>query len=137
MTAPAFVDTNIWFYALSTSDEVKRIAANALIDSLGTPMINGQVVRELCCNLLKKSSFDETAIQELILGLYSDCAFAPDNANIYLRAASLRQQKAFSYWDSLIVGAALEAGCETIYSEDMQHLRLVNGSLRIINPFLV
>lgn len=46
MTAPAFVDTNIWFYALSTNDEVKRIASNALIDSLGTPMINGQVVRE-------------------------------------------------------------------------------------------
>lgn len=136
MTAPVFVDTNIWFYALTTSDETKRTAANVLIDSLDTPVINGQVVRELCCNLLKKASFDEAGIQELVQMLYADCRFVADHANIYLSAAKLRQQKAFSYWDSLIIGAALEAGCGTIYSEDMQHQRLVNGSLRIINPFL-
>ena len=137
MTVPAFVDTNIWFYALSASDEAKRVAANTLIDSLEMPMINGQVVRELCTNLLKKSSFDEAGIVELIRLLHCDCRFAPENAHIHLRASGFRQQKAFSYWDSLIVGAALEAGCETLYREDMQHQRLVDGSLRIINPFLM
>jgi predicted nucleic acid-binding protein len=54
-----------------------------------------------------------------------------------LRASRLRSQQAFSYWDSLIVSAALEAGCTLLYSEDMQHGQLVEGQLRIINPFAV
>ena len=65
MTARPFVDTNVWFYALSASDEAKRLAANHLLDSLDRPIINGQVIRELCVNLLKKSSYNEPAIQEL------------------------------------------------------------------------
>lgn len=136
MTAQAFVDTNIWFYALCKSDNAKHFAANSLLDALEMPMINGQVIRELCCNLLKKSSFDEPAILNLIQLLHSDCRIAPDNANVHMRACALRRQKEFSYWDSLIVAAALEAGCDTLYSEDMQHQRWVDKSLRIINPFL-
>ena len=50
MTAPVFVDTNIWFYALSAGNEAKRLAANRLLDSLECPVINGQVIRELCAN---------------------------------------------------------------------------------------
>ncbi len=71
MAAPALVkrnarvDTNIWFYALSAGDEAKRLATNRLPDSLDRPAINSQVIRELCINLLRKSSYDEAAIQEL------------------------------------------------------------------------
>jgi hypothetical protein len=38
-------------------------------------------------------------------------------------------------WDSLIVAAALLADCDTLYSEDMQHGRLFENSLKVINPF--
>ena len=82
----------ILFYSLSAGDDVKRLAANGLIDSLVRPVINGQVIRELCINLLN--------------------------------------------WDSLIVAAALEAECTTLYSEDMQHGQNVEGQLRIINPLV-
>lgn len=41
----------------------------------------------------------------------------------------------FSVYDSLIVATALEAGCSTLYSEDMQHGQLIENRLRIINPF--
>ena len=41
----------------------------------------------------------------------------------------------FSVYDSMIVGAALEAGCDTLWSEDMHHGLLVEGRLRILNPF--
>ena len=63
MTEPDFVDTNILFYSLSAGDDAKQLAANRLLDSLVRPVINGQVIRELCINLLKKSSYDEPAIQ--------------------------------------------------------------------------
>lgn len=136
MTAPVFVDTNIWFYALSAGDEAKRLAANRLLDSLERPVVNGQVIRELCANLLKKSFYDEPAVQELVSMLHRDCRVAPESANVFLRASDLRKQQAFSYWDSLIVGAALEAGCAILYSEDMQHGQSVEGQLSIINPFV-
>lgn len=141
MTAPApvhnvWVDTNIWFYALSSGDEAKRLAANRLLDSLDRPVLNGQVIRELCINLLRKSSYDEAAIQELVSSLYCDCHVAPENIHVFLRASELRKQYSFSYWDSLIVGAALEVGCKTVYSEDMQHGQTIDGQLTIFNPFI-
>ena len=132
----SWVDTNIWFYALSSGDEAKRLSANHLLDSIERPVVNSQVIRELCINLLKKSSYDEAAIQELATSLYRDCHVAPENVSVFLRASELRKQHSFSYWDSLIVGAALEAGCETIYSEDMQHGLRVEGQLSILNPLI-
>ncbi|MBX2966861.1 MAG: hypothetical protein KF845_11995 [Cyclobacteriaceae bacterium] len=42
----------------------------------------------------------------------------------------------FQYFDSVIVASVLEAGCDTLYSENMQHGLVVDNSLRIINPFV-
>jgi predicted nucleic acid-binding protein len=41
----------------------------------------------------------------------------------------------FSYWDSLIVAAALDAGCAVLYTEDLQNGQTIDSALRIINPF--
>ena len=84
----SWVDTNIWFYALSSGDEAKRLSANHLLDSIERPVVNSQVIRELCINLLKKSSYDEAAIQELATSLYRDCHVAPEC--IYLLGAKER-----------------------------------------------
>ena len=50
-------------------------------------------------------------------------------------ASRLRQQYSFSFWDSLIIASALEAGVTLLYSEDMQDGILVAGTLEIINLF--
>ncbi|WP_295445020.1 hypothetical protein [uncultured Thiodictyon sp.] len=46
------------------------------------------------------------------------------------------QRFGFSYYDSLIVAAAQEAGCDTVYSEDLQHGQVVGPGLTVVNPFL-
>ena len=51
-------------------------------------------------------------------------------------ASQLRQTLALSFWDSLIVAAALDAGCTTLYSEDMQHGQRISDQLTIVNPLL-
>jgi len=51
-------------------------------------------------------------------------------------ALDIRERYCFSWYDSLIVAAALEAGCDTLYSEDMQDSQEINGCLRIVNPFV-
>jgi predicted nucleic acid-binding protein len=55
-------------------------------------------------------------------------------ADIVHHASSLRESYSFSYWDSLIIAAALNADCVVVYSEDMQN-GLHIDNLTIINPF--
>ena len=50
-------------------------------------------------------------------------------------ASELREAYSLSYWDSLIVASALEAGATVLYSEDMHHDLWINARLRVINPF--
>jgi predicted nucleic acid-binding protein len=54
----------------------------------------------------------------------------------YKRAYKIRDKYDFSYWDSLIVASALERGCETLYSEDMQHNQVIENKLTIKNPLI-
>jgi predicted nucleic acid-binding protein len=51
-------------------------------------------------------------------------------------ALDIRERYGFSWYDNLIVAVALEAGCDTLYSEDMQNNQEINGRLRIVNPFV-
>jgi predicted nucleic acid-binding protein len=48
----------------------------------------------------------------------------------------LQERYRFSYYDSLILAAALSAGCSSLFSEDMQHEQVIEGRLTIVNPFL-
>jgi predicted nucleic acid-binding protein len=133
---PAFVDTNIWVYALTTTDSVRQGQANDLLSSLTLPVINGQILRELGRVLLQKGGFSEADYLPVLSALYLSCRVLPDAEETFALASSLREMHGFSYWDSLIVAAALDAGCDTLYSEDMQHGQLVEGRLRLVNPFV-
>ena len=60
---------------------------------------------------------------------------ALDEATIN-QAAIVAIRYQLSHWDALIVASALISGCETLYSEDLQHLQVIDDRLTIINPFL-
>jgi predicted nucleic acid-binding protein len=66
--------------------------------------------------------------------LMPHCEIMPSRL-IYQKALSIQQQTQYRYYDSLIVAAALEAGVPVLYSEDLQHNRVI-GDVRIVNPFL-
>lgn len=136
MPAKAFVDTNIWLYSLvqRDDDDRHRQAADFLLQMV-RPVINSQVIREICSNLIKKSRMPEDQLSILIRGWYQDCEVITSNASQHLLASQIRKSHSFSYWDSLIVAAALDAGCTTLFSEDMQHGQKIEGYLDIINPF--
>lgn len=72
----------------------------------------------------------------LIQGWYQDCKIVHSNVSQHLLASRLRDSYSFSYWDSLIVAAALDAGCTTLFSEDMQHGQKIENALTVINPFV-
>ena len=140
MPAREFFDSNVWLYALmqasgpANSDKQRR--AQALLDRTARPVINSQIVREVCSNMLKKSAIQEKGLQRLVIDLYATCEVHPSVKAQHLLASRLRETASFSFWDSLIVAAALDAGCSTLYSEDMQHGQVVDGRLTIVNPLL-
>ncbi len=84
--------------------------------------------------MLKKGRMDESSIRRVLNELQAACDVVAVTVSTGLLASSLRENHQFSYWDSLIVAAALESGCTELWSEDLQAGRVVEGRLTIVNP---
>lgn len=138
MSDNAFVDSNIWLYAffLRTGEEPLHERAKALIDMPVRHVISDQVIAEVSSNLLRKANMAEEALVEIVTSFYSRCRVVSPSHETHLKASRLRTRYQFSYWDSLIVASALEAGCSILYSEDMQDSQIVDGTLSIRNPLV-
>ena len=127
----AFFDTNILVYA-ATSD-AKRQIANECLGRRGLASV--QVLNEFVHVARRKLGHDWPHI-EFALGLFRASLddVVPLTLNTHAGAVALAREHGLSFYDALIVAAALEAGCDTLYTEDMQHGRKCGG-LVIINPF--
>lgn len=137
MSDLAFIDTNVLVYAYDSRDPVKRDIARSLIRKLlaGKGAISTQVVQEFCSVALhpkKPLTGDdiELVFEEVLLVLLQHVP----SADFYRRALKLCRYEQLSFYDALIVQAAIDLGCQTLYSEDLQAGR-VYGSLSVKNPF--
>jgi predicted nucleic acid-binding protein len=131
-----FIDTNIWLYAFTVGDDPEKTArAKRLIETQSIVFVSIQVLNEVCVNLIKKAHFPEQQIQQLIESFYAKYAVVELSKPLLLRGSVLREQHAFSFWDSLIVAGALAANATVLYSEDLQDGLVIEKHLRIVNPF--
>lgn len=130
-----FLDTNIIIYAYSNSELHKADKANALLFE-ETSLISLQVINEFSNICLKKLRLDGLAVISAIQEITRATNVVGFSLSTQLQALQLCHQHSFSYYDALIVATALENGCITLYSEDMQHNQLVENQLRIVNPFM-
>ncbi|MGC1377334.1 MAG: PIN domain-containing protein [Anaerolineales bacterium] len=129
-----FIDSNIWLYAFTDDDPQKKDVAQALIKT-SQPVISAQVINEVCVNLIKRAKFPEAQINELIETFYQKYDVIELHKGLLLSASQLRREYALSYWDSIIVAAALASDVKRLYSEDMQHGLVIRKSLQVVNPF--
>ena len=138
MSADSFLDTNIIIYRLESSDLKKCKRAEELVQSgllEGRCCISQQVLREALNVAIKKLNFSfEDAERLLNKTLLPLCKVTP-MAPLYRRSLNIQSRYRYSFYDSLIIAAALEADCKTLYSEDMQHGQHIE-QLIIENPFL-
>ncbi|MDD5399873.1 MAG: PIN domain-containing protein [Sulfurimonas sp.] len=133
MPDKVFLDTNILLYAFSTKDINKHNIAKNIV--LSQAVISTQVINEVAVNLIKKFDFSEDNIQKFLSSSYSRYYVVGLDYDVFSAASDLRKKYMFSYYDSLIVSAALASHCTILYSEDMHHDLLIENKLRIINPF--
>lgn len=78
---------------------------------------------------------DQGEAQEFLYGIRQLCRVRDLNLHTHDIGLALQERYNFSVYDSMIVASALIAGCETLWSEDMHDGQLVEGQLRIRNPF--
>lgn len=132
----AFLDTNILIYAhLKVAGDPRCERAHHFLKTPARFVLSTQVVAEYSARMIRQKVPDEDIYDnvEALLAHYD----VRDVSASTLRAAwGVRQRYGFSYWDSQIVASALEAGCDALYTEDIQHGQVVEGRLTFINPLL-
>lgn len=127
-----FFDTNVLVYAFS--DGPKREPAREALAVGG--VISAQVLNEFT-NVSRRKQKREWAEIEAALAVVRARfpEVVPLTAETHAAALALARDHGFPFYDALILAAAIEAGCDTLYSEDMQDGRAIGG-LTIRNPFL-
>jgi len=139
MQDKVFFDTNLWVYFFKTpvnnEEKAKREALLELVNSGKYIIVSVQVTNELTNVLFRKTDFSVDQIKLALETVTQIAEIIPLTQTITRNALELKEQYSFSWYDSLIVAAALSADCEVLYSEDMHHNLLVEKQLTIKNPF--
>jgi predicted nucleic acid-binding protein len=134
-----FFDTNILVYQFDHTAPTKQKQAQTLIEqsiSKKQAVISSQVVQEFMnVGLGKFSSRLSVDELELVMAqiLKPLCQHIP-TFDFYERALTLYKSNSLSLYDALIIQAAIDLGCKTLYSEDLQDGQQF-GTLTITNPF--
>ena len=137
MSAKAFFDTNILIYLYSVDEPEKQQLALQQIESTKNRWISTQVLSEISNTLLKKFKLNYSDIANVLTEIQSTFQIVSVKPSTIEHAIKLAQAYRFSYYDSLIIAAALEQSCEILYSEDMQHQQLIEQQLTLINPLKI
>ncbi len=135
----AFFDTNLLVYQFDQSSPAKRQQAIALIEKTilsGQAVTSSQVVQEfmnVAVNRFKtqiEAHETQLILQDLLIPL---CRHFP-SADYYQRTLLLHRQNSLSFYDAMIIQAAVDLECAVLYSEDLQSGRSY-GNTKVINPF--
>jgi predicted nucleic acid-binding protein len=138
MTAPVFVDANVFVYSRQASEPLKQPVAAQWIERLWhdqTGRTSLQVINETYVTLTRKI---KPALASEVAWEYVRALFAwhpqPLDAEVAQRAHDIEQRYRLSWWDSLIVSAAQMQNCAVLLTEDLQD-HAVYGSVTVRNPF--
>lgn len=128
----SFFDTNVVVY-LASGEPTKAVRAESIIAGGGT--ISVQVLNEITNVARRKMrmSWQEThAFLSMIRGLLP---VEPLTIETHETGLTLAERYGLSTFDAMIAASALLADCDTLWSEDMQDQLVIDGRLRIANPF--
>jgi predicted nucleic acid-binding protein len=132
--AGQFLDTNVVVYAF-TSDPRAARAQQLLAQG---PVIGVQVLNEFANVARRKLGMSWPELRDALAAIRAVAGtISPLDIDTHSAALDLAERHRYTFFDALIIAAALRTGCQTLWSEDMQHGMVINSRLRIANPFLV
>ena len=139
MSDRSFVDTNLLVYAHDVSAGGKHDRARELIESLWrdrSGVLSTQVLQELYVSLRKSPRPLPAPEARQVVADYLRWEIVVNTGESVLEAVDIETRYRLSFWDALIVQAAVVSGTERLYSEDLSHGQ-VYGAVRVVNPFAV
>jgi predicted nucleic acid-binding protein len=140
MSGKAFLDTNIFVYANDQNEPRKRAIALDLIRHAtdnASGIVSTQVVQEFFNVVLVKSrqKMPHADAQRFLMTAFRPLLAVHSSIALISEAIRIQERYLLSWYDSLIVAAAQQAGCNLLYTEDLQHGQKF-GALTVLNPFL-
>lgn len=130
------MDTNILIYSYSNSELEKRLIERRIITENFT-FISTQVLQELCNVVTRKFKFSYEQTEQCIWECSVNNKVYINSEKTILGACRIANAYRFSFYDSIIISAAIESECSILFSEDLHHGQNIEDVLTIINPFKV
>ncbi len=133
----SFFDTNVIVYADAADEPAKQQRAIQLIKThraAATAVLSTQVLQEYVNVALRKLRLPVPLIRER-LGLYGRFDLVPATPEVMEGALALHVLHGTSFYDALILQAAIASGCSVLFSEDLQDGEVIGG-VKIVNPFV-
>ena len=128
----SFADSNILLYLVDTDPAKAKIAEQILRKDVS---ISVQVLSEMASVMLGRWRRGWEEVESVLALVRGATTIYAIDLDTHVLGMSVAKRYRLGIYDSLIVAAALIAGCDTLYSEDMQNGLLVEGQLRVVNPF--
>ena len=128
----SFLDSNVILY-LASGQQAKADRAEELVASGGT--ISVQVLNEIANVARRKMGMSWVETRDFLSMVRSLLKVEPVTIEIHDAGTRLAEVYRLSVYDAMIASAALLAECDTLFSEDLQDGLLINGRLRVVNPF--
>ncbi len=127
-----FLDSNVLVYAFTTDERSK--VAEALLQR--RPTISVQGLNEFANVARRKLRMDWDELREALAAIRTFCPIVLAlDIDTHENAMRLAERHGFSTFDALTIASALHAESDTLWSEDMQHGMVIDGRLRIVDPF--
>lgn len=137
MSERSFFDSNVLVYTDDFDAPEKRAQAIALVErgaGEGWATISTQVLQEYFAVTTRKLGVDPRIARDKV-AVFARMPLMTNGAEDILKAIDLQRLQHVSFWDALIIHAALKARCSVLFTEDLQHGQRFQG-LEIVNPFL-
>jgi len=128
----SFFDSNVLLYVAS-GDPRKADRAEQLVGEGGT--VSVQVLNEIANVARRKMALSWMETHAFLSIIRDLLSVQPITVEIHESGLALAERHRLSIYDAMIAAAALEADCDTLWSEDMQDGMVLDGRLRIVNPF--
>ena len=134
----AFIDTNIIIYAYDVTAGKKHETARIIITDLwdsGLGVLSTQVLQEFFVNVVQKipKTVDKQKAKEIVRD-FLKCHDFVNTGDSIIDAIDICLRFEYSFWDSMIIEAAIKGGATVLISEDLQDGQVISG-VTIKNPF--
>ena len=135
MSDRIFIDSNLLIYSIDDGEPVKRVTSKRILGTLAKNggVISTQVLQEFYNVVSSKLKCPKDIAKQLVENVASDFTVHKNSVQDILRAIEISIKTQFSFWDSLIISAAVAENCTILYSEDLNDGQTVDGML-IQNP---